>query len=140
MLEGLFKKSCSNAIIPCKNIDNSPGYELFNCYTTTIKKKSEGLIETGLIFEGNNNLLLLIAGDNLRIGGTLIEIKQEYIGSNSDVIVKVNNLSNDDIEIQPYTLISKIYILKTFGGEVNLVNTLEESVRGEKGFGSSGIF
>lgn len=140
MIQTVCKKNCSNAIFPSRCVDNTFGYQLYSVNNIIIKKKSIGMIPTGIRFEASPDLVMLIIGQTIKIGISLFEIKREYIGSSNDIVIKLENLSNEDVEIHPRTMISKCFILKSNSGKVIMVNNLEETVRGEKGFGSSGMF
>ncbi len=49
------------------------------------------------------------------------------------------NHGDKDADLDPFTKIGSIYVLKAMGGDPILVEELDTTVRGEKGFGSIGL-
>jgi dUTP pyrophosphatase len=59
-------------------------------------------------------------------------------GYSNEVLVMLNNLSDDDVIIQAGDKIAQFVILPVPLAQIVEVDKLEDSERGEKGFGSSG--
>lgn len=57
-------------------------------------------------------------------------------------VIKVilKNNTNKDYEIRPRQRIAQLVVIKIFTGKVQRVKELDETERGDKGFGSSGKF
>lgn len=52
----------------------------------------------------------------------------------------VKNNTDKEYEIRSHERIAQLVLIKIFTGEVQRVDELEQTERGEKGFGSSGKF
>ena len=75
-------------------------------------------------------------GTKYRVGlaNTIGVIDSEYRG---EIIVYLVNDGNEDIEIKRYDRFCQLLFLPVNVSQINVVNALTETVRGENGFGST---
>ena len=111
----------------------------------TLKPLERKLIPTGLSVELPPNTELQVrprSGMALKYGISVLNtpgtVDESYRG---DIGIIVINLSNEDYTIQPGERIAQCVIMNVIGqriSELEKVEILSETVRGETGFGSSG--
>ena len=98
-------------------------------------------IDTGVhvaIPEGYVGMLKSKSGLNVKFGITSEGvIDSGYTGS---IVVKLYNHGTDFVEIKKGQKITQLVILPIITPELELVNSLEETERGDGGFGSTGSF
>lgn len=141
-LEKLFiKKLVSNAIIPKKGSLYAAGYDLYSAVDTTIKAKNKGLVSTGIsmaIPKGNYGRVAprsgLAAKNFIDVGAGVVD--EDYRG---EVFVLLFNFSDTDFEIKYGDRIAQLIIEKITLTEIQEVEDLSLTERGEGGFGSTGI-
>lgn len=138
-MEIICRKTKSNAIVPARKHGDSYGYEVSNIFTTQIPKEEVTKATVGFKLEGGENVLALFTGQFPHHGNENIEVCQGFFGFGCEIKLAICNHSDDEVEIPAYTVLSKVLILKTMGGDVNIVDSLDQTIRGEKGFGSSGF-
>lgn len=72
----------------------------------------------------------------LRIMNTVPLIDNDYTG---EIILKMSNVGNEAIEVDEFGRYAQIVFLPVLQAELDFTDTFEETVRGEGGFGSTGI-
>ncbi len=109
----------------------------------TLKPLERKLIPTGLKIEvpvGYEAQIRPRSGLSIKHGITLINctgtIDSDYRG---EVCVPLVNLSNENYTINPSDRIAQMVIAEYAKAEIEVVQTLSETQRGEGGFGSTGI-
>ena len=115
------------------------GLDLRSPVNIKAKKGGAAVIDTGVhveIPEGFVGMLKSKSGLNVKFS-LLSEgvIDAGYTGS---IVVKLYNHGNSDIMIETGDKISQLVILPIITPEVELVDSLDETERGDNGFGSTG--
>ena len=129
----------AGSYLPDRAHDADAGYDLRAPKVGFIPKGGSLVIDTGVhmeIPEGYCGKLCSKSGLNVRFG--IISdglIDSGYTGS---IKVKLYNLSNAGYVIEAGDKISQIVLLPVATPELNLVAVLDDTERGDKGFGSTG--
>lgn len=135
------KKNSTDAIIPTKEYESAAGFDLYSIDEYELKPGERTLVSTGLSMEIPHNFYGLITG---RSGNTIKKglfiapgvIDSDYRGN---VGIMCFNLSNSVIEINKGDKIAQMLINKSYNLNINEVNELNNTERGDKGFGSTGV-
>ena len=127
------------------------GYDLRACIDKplVIDPMSKATIPTGIAVEIEDEAGYFSTPDvsvelqvRPRSGHTKIGLIAQFgtvdFGYRGEIYVTVINFSNTQAEIQPQERIAQLVVTPIFKPIVELVNTLSDSDRGAKGFGSSG--
>lgn len=127
------------AYMPERAHDLDAGYDLRTPYNYAIQPRSFGTIDTGVhvqIPEGYVGFLKSKSGLNVKhsITGEGV-IDAGYTGS---IKVKLYNSSENRYRFNKGDKIIQLVILPIFTPELELVDDLEETERGDAGFGSTG--
>lgn len=137
----LVKKCRDNAVLPVRKTALSAGYDLSSCEAKTIPPKGTALVKTGLIVacpEGTYGRVAPRSGLALKhsidVGAGVIDA--DYRG---EVGVILFNFGTQDFVIQEGDRIAQLVLEKIELSEVEEVQVLDETVRGEGGFGSTGV-
>lgn len=138
------KKVTETAIMPKRQTAGSAGYDL--CIDSdkpvVIPPHCTVMIQSGIAFEipkGYFGAIYARSGISTREGirpATCVSvIDSDYRGS---VGLPLHNDTDDEKIIKPYERVAQIVFQKALIVDLELVDELEETERGEKGFGSSG--
>lgn len=127
------------AIQPTRAHETDAGLDLYAPYSTIVKSRGNAVIDTGVHIElPHNTVGFLKSKSGLNVNkGILSEgvIDEGYTGS---IVVKLYNHSYDDVIVERGMKITQLVILPCLYEEVEVVDTLAETSRGENGFGSTG--
>lgn len=130
-----------NASVPTRGTESAAGYDLYNPADTFIPAKSQLLIPIGIAMAipdgwvGQINPRSSVASKrNLRIGARVID--SDYRG---EIKVNLHNDTDEDVFIEEGERIAQMVILPHYASDLEVVDTLDETERGEGGFGSTGI-
>jgi len=141
MIRIKIKKLNPDAKIPSYAHPGDAGMDLFSCEEDFVLRPNyRRLIGTGLSIELPPGFVALIwdksgvANNGIKTMGGVIE--HTYRGEYKVILV---NLSSKDYEIKKGQKIAQFLIQKIETAEIEEVNSLSESVRGNKAFGSSGL-
>lgn len=138
------KKLRDDAIIPTQGSKYAAGYDLYAAIDAPITIKSEETIKigTGLAFELPEGFFAgifarsgLATKQGLRPANCVGVVDCDYRG---EVIVAIHNDSNRNTVIAPGDRIAQMILLPYQSMEFTEVNDLNETDRGDGGFGSSG--
>ena len=144
MLKIKIKKLSDNAVIPQYMTEYSAGMDIYACTKEEIilKPMSRKLIPTGIalsIPKGYEAQIRPRSGLAIKNGITLLNspgtIDADYRGEIKIILI---NLSNDDFTINNGDRIAQMVINKTEKITFEITNNLDETNRGEGGFGSTG--
>lgn len=129
------------AILPKRAHDLDAGYDLFSREDAIISPNSGGVFDTGVhvaIPEGYVGFLKSKSGLNVRHSlQSEGVIDSGYTGS---ITVKLFNHGSEAVEIKKGQKISQLVLLPIITPELLLVDRLDETERGNGGFGSTGKF
>ena len=138
------KKMRDDAIIPTQGSKYAAGYDLYAAIDAPITIKSEETVKigTGLAFELPEGFFAgifarsgLATKQGLRPANCVGVVDCDYRG---EVIVAIHNDSNRNTVIAPGDRIAQMILLPYQSMELTEVNDLNETDRGDGGFGSSG--
>lgn len=129
----------NGAKMPARAHDTDAGYDLYARETKTVPARGSACFDIGVHIEiprGYVGFLKSKSGLNVRHGITSEGvIDAGYTGS---IVVKLYNNTDTEYTVNQGDKISQIVILPIYTPELELAETLENTDRGENGFGSSG--
>lgn len=129
------------AFMPRRVHELDAGYDLFSCEDAIIHPNSGGIFDTGVhiaIPEGYVGFLKSKSGLNVKHS-----IQSEGVidaGYTGSIHVKLFNHGTKAVEISRGQKISQLVLLPIITPELKIVNSLEDTERGNGGFGSTGAF
>lgn len=133
------KLNYEDAQAPTHGSDEAAGYDLYSYESETVVPKQIKLIDTGISIRVPEGTYGRIAPrSSVSKKGILINagvIDRDYRGP---VKVMVHNLSNNDYVIKKNDRIAQLILEKIKTPPVELVEELDDTERGEGGFGSTG--
>jgi dUTP pyrophosphatase len=134
------KLNYEDAQAPTHGSDEAAGYDLYSYESETIVSNQIKLIDTGISIRVPEGTYGRIAPrSSVSKKGILINagvIDRDYRGP---VKVMVHNLSNNDYVINKNDRIAQLILEKIKTPPVELVEELDDTERGARGFGSTGI-
>ena len=138
------KKLKPNAILPTLGTDGAAAYDLYACIDepVTIEPGKNAMIGTGLAMQipfGMVGLLFPRSGlackRGLRLSNAVGVIDSDYVGQ---VCASIHNDSDSVQVIYPNDRIAQIMFTQYFLYDWDEVDELDETKRGQGGFGSTG--
>lgn len=114
-------------------------FNIFNAYTTTLYPNSTKELSTGIGLEQTATEAVLVLGTFPNKFNNNLSIKGQILGTGSEMKITLGNYGDNTIEILPHDKICSIYLIKAAGGDPIVVDKLDETLRGEGGFGSTGL-
>lgn len=138
------KKLKDDAVIPTLGSEYAAGSDLYACIDedVVIKPGETKLISTGLameIPEGYAGLIYARSGLATKRGlapaNKVGVVDSDYRG---EVMVALHNHSKVDATVEPRERIAQLVVTPFLSVSFNEVDELDETVRGDAGFGSSG--
>lgn len=129
------------AIIPTRGHKTDAGLDVYSRETKVIPARGSEVFDTGVHIElphGTTGFLKSKSGLNVKHGLTSTGVIDEgYTGS---VVVKLFNHSDTDYQVFKGQKISQLVILPVvIPDKLEIVQDLEETDRGDNGFGSTGV-
>lgn len=128
-----------NAIMPTRAHENDAGLDLYARETQIVPAKESAVFDTGVHIElpqGTAGFLKSKSGLNVNYGLTSEGVID--VGYTGSIKVKLYNHSGYDYTVNAGDKISQLVILPILTPELELVDSLEETDRGNNGFGSTG--
>lgn len=136
------KKLHELAVIPEYKTSGSSGMDLSSVEEITINPFERKLVPTGLAIQleqGYEAQIRPRSGTSIKHGLTLINcvgtVDSDYCGQ---IFIPMVNISNEPYTIQVGERVAQMVIAEYTKVELEVVNELEETERGEGGFGSTG--
>ncbi|MBQ5917949.1 MAG: dUTP diphosphatase [Lachnospiraceae bacterium] len=138
------KKLNENAVIPTYGTEYAAGADLYACMdeAVTINPGETAFIKTGLAMEvpvGYAGLIYARSGlackKGLAPANKVGVIDSDYRG---EIMVALHNHSNEAVLVESGERIAQLVITPYIVAAFNQVDELEDTVRGEGGFGSTG--
>lgn len=120
------------------------GYDVFALEGATLEPRATVRVRTGIAVEARHTEtgapLGLLVRDRSSMAARGVATTAGVIdaGYRGEVLILMTNLGNDAVELKAGEKIAQMIPVPVLTGEVVEVETLEESRRAEKGFGSSG--
>jgi deoxyuridine 5'-triphosphate nucleotidohydrolase len=134
------KLNYEDAQEPTRGSDEAAGYDLYSYESETVVPKQIKLIDTGISIRVPEGTYGRIAPrSSVSKKGILINagvIDRDYRGP---VKVMVHNLSNNDYVINKNDRIAQLILEQIKTPPVELVEELDNTERGDGGFGSTGV-
>ena len=135
------KKLVEKAILPSKGSQYAAGYDLHAIHEGKVPARGKALVGTGLAFgipEGNYGRIAprsgLAAKNSIDVGAGVID--SDYRG---EVKVLLFNFSDEDFCFNEGDRMAQMIIEKYTMTTIQEMETLDATVRGEGGFGSTGV-
>lgn len=130
-----------NAKIPIRHSEGAAGYDLSALKCGKINPNEILEVGTGLIFQipkGTVGIVFGRSGLAVKNGLEIVNSKV-FPDSKEELVVKVLNNSNKPFEFEAGSRIAQMVLIETLACDIELVDNLEDSARGEAGFGSTGL-
>lgn len=129
----------SNAKIPFRNTKFSAGLDLYSAEKKVIKPNKNALLKTDLAIQIEQNCVGHITGTSgLALKQNLIihsgTLDADYTGN---VGVIIHNINNYEITIELGQKIAQLIVSEIKFPNIKIVKKLDETERGQNGFGSS---
>ena len=124
---------------PTRAHDTDAGLDLYSREEKIIRPHSSETISTGVHVQlpsGTAGILMSKSGLNVRYNITSTGLIDE--GYTGEILVKLYNHGDRYFDVHKGDKISQLVITPVLYEEVNVVKTLNESDRGNSGFGSTG--
>jgi dUTP pyrophosphatase len=136
----LVKRVSDKGKLPTRGSPLSAGYDLYSAVNTTIPARGKDLVDTQIsiaVPAGTYGRVAPRSGlaSKFSITSGAGVIDADYRGV---VFVLLFNLADKDFEVQEGDRIAQLILEKIHTPEVLEVNDLDETLRGEGGFGSTG--
>ncbi|KXN74385.1 deoxyuridine 5'-triphosphate nucleotidohydrolase [Conidiobolus coronatus NRRL 28638] len=129
-----------SAKAPTRGSASAAGYDIYSAQDTVIPAKSQALVDTGLavhVPHGTYGRIAPRSGLAVKHGidcGAGV-VDEDYRG---EIKVLLFNFKDVDFEIKTGDRIAQFVLERIYTPEVEVCETLEETVRGEGRFGSTG--
>lgn len=129
-----------NGQIPCRAHKDDCGLDLFTLEGAIIKPGDGHVFTTGIAAEFKTGYCGMLtdrssmAKRGFKLAGGIIDP-----GYTGELKVVLRNVTNHDLSVKAGDKIAQLLLLPMITPEVVIVEELEESERGERGFGSSGV-
>jgi dUTP pyrophosphatase len=133
------KKCVDDAVIPTRGSENAAGYDLYSNENCVIQPATRKLVSTGISISISNDCYGRVAPrSGLSVKG--IDVGAGVIDSDYRGLIKVLLINNSDSEvsINKNDRIAQLILEKIYTPEVEVVDDLDNTDRGENGFGSTG--
>ncbi len=137
------KRISDEAVLPYRANQGDAGFDVFSIEEKVIKSGETELVRTGIAIElplGTEAQIRPRSGLALKHSVTLLNspgtIDEGYRGELKIILI---NHGKSDFKVEKEMRIAQMVIAPIADVNVTEVNTLSESIRGESGFGSSGM-
>jgi dUTP pyrophosphatase len=140
------KRLHRDAVLPKYNYGSDSGFDLYSVEEMTIPPFGRALVPTGISVQFDENLEVQVrpkSGLALNMGLTVLNtpgtVDQGYTG---EIKVIVFNTNNNSVMIEKGMKIAQGVLCPVMNGkyvEIEDVDNIEDSDRGDNGFGSTGI-
>lgn len=135
-----FTKAVPEAFAPTKGSAKAAGYDLRSAYDYVVPSQGKGIIDTGIkiqLPEGCYGRIAprsgLAAKNFIDVGAGVVD--EDYRGL---IMVVLFNHSSTQFEVKKGDRIAQLICERIYYPDIEEVNDLSDTVRGEGGFGSTG--
>lgn len=135
------RKLHADAKAPARHSDGAAGYDLCSLEAGAIQPNQIGRVRTGLSFDISEDLLGVVFGRSglgLKHGLTVVDTRV-VPGNSEELVLSVLNTSNTVFEYTAGYRIAQIVFIQTSAVPIELVNEMDSTLRGDSGFGSTGV-
>ena len=138
------KRLTESAILPTKNKTGDVGYDIYADEDINRTSDTSETIKTGIAIELPEGYGALLVGRSGRTSQTPLRVNLGVIdnGYRGELLVMNDILTNGSRKIERFKKgdkIAQLIIIPIIDLEVTEVETLSDSNRGDRGFGSSGL-
>ena len=136
-----FAKLSPDAIIPTQGTPQAAGWDLYALEETTVRRNVSSMIRTGLAvaipegWEGQIRCRSSLGKKGMIMPNGIGTIDSDYRG---EVKILAINLGEEPIEITHGMRIAQMIIAPVIQAEFDEAETLDGTIRGTSGFGSTG--
>lgn len=134
------KKLGYDSILPTRGSDGAVGYDLYSNCDGVIAKGKRGVVSTGIAVSLPPGVYGRVAPrsglamkNGIQIGAGVID--PDYTG---EISVIIFNMGDDDFEVKKGARIAQLILERCETPPVEEIGLLQETLRGEGGFGSTG--
>ena len=134
------KKLGYDSIIPTRGSDGAVGYDLYSNCDGVIAKGERGVVSTGIAISLPPGVYGRVAPrsglamkNGIQIGAGVID--PDYTG---EISVIIFNMGDTDFEVKKGARIAQLILERCETPPVEEIGLLQETLRGEGGFGSTG--
>ncbi len=134
------KKLGYDSIIPTRGSDGAVGYDLYSNCDGVIAKGERGVVSTGIAISLPPGVYGRVAPrsglamkNGIQIGAGVID--PDYTG---EISVIIFNMGDNDFEVKKGARIAQLILERCETPPVEEIGLLQETLRGEGGFGSTG--
>jgi dUTP pyrophosphatase len=127
------------AIMPTRAHETDAGLDLYARDTQIVPAKESAVFDTGVhieLPEGTAGFVMSKSGLNVKNGLTSEGVVD--VGYTGSIVVKLYNNSGYDYKVNAGDKISQLVIVPILTPELELVDELQKTDRGDGGFGSTG--
>ena len=129
----------ANAIMPTRAHDLDAGYDLYSKDTITIKPNSSHVFDVGVHVQLEKGTAgLLVSKSGLNVNHSILSTGLIDAGYTGSIKVKLYNHGKSDYTVNAGDKITQLVIIKIDTPELIKMDNLENTDRGDNGFGSSG--
>ena len=129
----------NNAFLPSKAYTTDAGFDLKSPFDCIVKKHDNIVINTGVHVQlPPGYAAVAVSKSGLNFKNDIVSTGLIDEGYTGPIMIKLYNHGNNDYEIKRGDKISQIVIIKNYEFNVKQIENINEGIRGEKGFGSSG--
>lgn len=130
-----------NASLPKRGSEGAAGYDLASAEDVVVKAWSKALVKTDVAISIPDNCYAQIAArsslawdHSIVVGAGIVD--RDYRGN---IGVVMFNFSDKDFEVKVGDRIAQLILINISTPEIKKVDSLDESERGDNGFGSTGL-
>jgi dUTP pyrophosphatase len=133
------KRTHANAILPKRAYPDDAGLDLTALESVTLAPHSGVVTRTGVAIQLDVGYVAMVADRSsmakrgLKTAGGIIDS-----GYRGEIHIVIRNMTNETVQLEAGERIAQLLILPIATPAVVEVSELDDSSRGEKGFGSSG--
>jgi len=134
------KKLGYDSILPTRGSDGAIGYDLYSNCDRVIAKGKRGLISTGIAVSLPTGVYGRVAPRSglavkygIQVGAGVID--PDYTG---EISVVIFNMGDADFEVKKGDRVAQLVLEKCETPPVEEIGLLQETLRGDSGFGSTG--
>ena len=134
------KKLGYDSILPTRGSDGAVGYDLYSNCDGVIAKGKRGVVSTGIAVSLPPGVYGRVAPrsglamkNGIQIGAGVID--PDYTG---EISVIIFNMGDNDFEVKKGARIAQLILERCETPPVEEIGLLQETLRGEDGFGSTG--
>ena len=130
-------------LVPAHALSGDAGLDLRSSEDLIIAPNEIALVSTGVIIElPNDTVGMVCSKSGLALKNGIFVLNAPGIidsGYRGEIKVILKNGGKSNYKIDKYSKIAQFVVLKFYKVSFNRTNELSESVRGNKGFGSTGL-